>query len=381
MVILYFSLHFKIIGIKMKRKLLLLMLINFSIAGAVYAQNQLNENYLLSSNIEWQQAKYGKEMIAVGNITTKVIDKVKFKPDIAEFTVTYTTEANNYRDAASQNAEKMKIFNQFLVDSGVNEKDLTTVSYRNYENEINQPIDSQSKQYRSTYLIHLNIDQAQFFNTIELLDKHNIHDISQESNQAYYVFELEQLANSQEQAKQLIQQQYQIITDELKKLGNNSMTITAYGNQEISPKTTIVKTYNVKNTLKIKVRNFDLISKIMTKAQEMNIIVNDDLNYDVSDEAIEQILQQHEQTLYNKLANKVGRLIGKQYKLGDAISLNYYQQNNSFSNRPKLYAGAYKQYASESKRGEMVEIQTPEEFEMEIILDGSFEITRSINSK
>ncbi|MBC9130916.1 SIMPL domain-containing protein [Frischella sp. Ac48] len=365
----------------MKRKLLLLMLINFSIAGAVYAQNQLNENYLLSSNIEWQQAKYGKEMIAVGNITTKVIDKVKFKPDIAEFTVTYTTEANNYRDAASQNAEKMKIFNQFLVDSGVNEKDLTTVSYRNYENEINQPIDSQSKQYRSTYLIHLNIDQAQFFNTIELLDKHNIHDISQESNQAYYVFELEQLANSQEQAKQLIQQQYQIITDELKKLGNNSMTITAYGNQEISPKTTIVKTYNVKNTLKIKVRNFDLISKIMTKAQEMNIIVNDDLNYDVSDEAIEQILQQHEQTLYNKLANKVGRLIGKQYKLGDAISLNYYQQNNSFSNRPKLYAGAYKQYASESKRGEMVEIQTPEEFEMEIILDGSFEITRSINSK
>lgn len=365
----------------MKRKLLLIMLINFGIAGTANAQNQLNENYLLSPNLEWQQAKYGKEVIAVGNITTKVIDKVKFKPDIAEFTVTYTTEANNYRDAASQNAEKMKIFNQFLVDSGVNEKDLTTVSYRNYENEINQPIDSQSKQYRSTYLIHLNIDQAQFFNTIELLDKHNIHDISQESNQAYYVFELEQLANSQEQAKQLIQQQYQIITDELKKLGNNSMTITSYGNQEISPKTTIVKTYNVKNTLKVKVRNFDLISKIMTKAQEMNIIVNDDLNYDVSDEAIEQILQQHEQTLYNKLANKVGRLIGKQYKLGDAISLNYYQQNNSFRNRPKLYAGAYKQYASESKRGEMVEIQTPEEFEMEIILDGSFEITRSIHSK
>lgn len=362
----------------MKRTLLLAILFNLGVSSMSYAQSQINDHHLVSTSIEWQQLKYGKDLIAVGNINVNIDEKVKFKPDIAEFTISYSSEANSFGEASNQNAAHMKKFNQFLVDSGIKQNDLTTISYRNYEREIDQPIDNQSKLYRASYLIHLNIDQKQFFKAIELLDQHNIHNVTQENDQKYYVFEIEQFANSREAAKQLVQQHYQSIANELNKLDKASIVVTAYDNQEASPQTTKVKKYYVENTLQIKVKQFDLISKIMTEAQKMDIKVNDDLTYTISDEAIEQLLQQHEQMLYTKLADKAKRLLGKDYQLGVAKNLNYSRQSYVYETKPVLYA-RLSQASSDSYNDEMIDIKTPAESEATLSMGGSFEILRKVN--
>lgn len=367
----------------MKHKLLLIVLLNLAILPLANAQKQSDENQLLL-----QEYKYGKGFISVGNINLTVNDKFKVKPDVAEFTVTYKTEGNSYKEASDKNAVTMKEFNQFLLDSGLKKADLTTVSYRNLERQIEQPIKTKTVQYQSSYVVQLYINQNLFFKVTEILDKNGIHNIKQNNydfnlkqsgNISHYVFNLQEVESSREKAKQLVQQKYQNIVDELKKLGDNTITVSAYDNQENTQDTNaeLVKKYYVLNTLALKVKNFDLIGKIMAKAQALNISVNNDLSYSVSDEVLENTLQQHEKMLYKKLEEKADRLLGNHYQLGVANYLNYTATDDfPIQKNPRLYAQSL--VAQEASIDNKIDIQTPEDLELTLTMEGSFEIVRKI---
>ena len=98
----------------------------------------------------------------------------------------------------------------------------------------------------------------------------------------------------------------------------------------------------------------------MAKAQALNISVNNDLSYSVSDEELENTLQQHEKMLYKKLEEKADRLLGNHYQLGVANYLNYTATDDfPIPKNPRLYAQSL--VVQEASIDNKIDIQTPEE--------------------
>lgn len=364
----------------MKKKLLLVLLLNLGALSMSPSNAAIANNDNPNTGLELQQLKYGNGYLAVGNINTSITDQIKLKPDTAEFSITYITEGTTPNDASNRNAENMKKFKEYLIQLGLKDDNLTTVAYQNYENEKQQPVGNKSMQYKSTFTINLSITNKQFFDVVKLLDENNINDIQQDSYQKYYIFKIQQISDTAEKAKQLNQQKYQQIVAQLNKLGINDITVAGYDNQVVSPSSEMVKKYYVQNTTEIKVTNFDLLGKIISKAQELKMMVNNDMHYSVSATEKDRILAEHEQVIYQKLADKATRLLGKQYQLGIPTNLNSHD-NNIYEVQPRSYGYSRSMInASQSQNfmADEVDIQTPSEFSMTLTMTGTFEIVKKI---
>lgn len=372
---------FYYIEVNMKIKLIAALLLNLTLVAVLQAEPLPPTSNNSAEFLEWQQLKYGNNAIAVGNINTSVTEVIKLKPDTAEFTITYSTEGSTPNDASNRNIAGMKQLNDYLNQLGIKKDDLTTVAYQNYQNEQPQPLSDQAKQYSSTFTINININNNQFLDVVKLLDENNINDIKQDHYNSYYVFNITAIGDSANNAKQQAQAKYQQIANALNKLGQNVISIAAYDNQLISPQTELVKKYYVLNTLKIKVTNFDVLGKIISKAQELKMIVNNDMNYTVSEAEQDRILAQYQQTIYQKLAAKATRLLGQQYQLGVATNLNSNENSNLYNIQPRNYSYNKRMFNTAQIQNfvaDDVDIQSPSEFTISLTMSGNFEIVKTI---
>ncbi|WP_392562139.1 SIMPL domain-containing protein [Orbus sturtevantii] len=363
----------------MKKKIASILLLNLSLILIPQAAYSTVPNENLANTLELQRLKYGNNAVVIGDINTSITETIKLKPDTAEFSITYITEGSSPNDASNRNTANMKALNQYLNQLGIKNEDLTTIAYQNYEHEQQQPIADKSKRYNSKFAVNVNMTNKQFFDAVKLFDKNNIDDIKQRVDNNAYIFSLEANGDSADQAKQLAQQKYQLIINELAKLGINDISVASYDNQVISPKTETVKKYYVRNTLQVKVNNFDLIGKIIVKAQELKMTVNNDISYNVSELEKNRILAQYEQSIYDKLTAKAARLLGKQYQLGVPTHLNSDENSHIYSIQPRNYSYSQKVLnagQAQSFIADSVDIQPPSEFSITLTMSGSFEIVK-----
>lgn len=141
--------------------------------------------------------------------------------------------------------------------------------------------------------------------------------------------------------------------------------------------------HHVYNTLQIKINKLDVVSKIITKAQELKIKVNDDIFYSVSPDAIERAINDHERLLLNKLINKVERLLTKQYLVGDPKYLDMrkadYEQQSP-KRRERFYGAMNMAMApgSDDNATNKINIYAPSDFEIQLTLLGRFEIIKKV---
>lgn len=394
----------------MQKKLLVVLLLNLGLISAAFAEvdsisepepsttffsptiqpfapiSQPLTTEALTS-LQLQELKYGKGFIAIGNISTSITEKIAIKPDTADFSITYITEGSTPNDASNRNATNMKKLNEYLNELGIKDDNLTTVSYRNYEQEKYQTDDNSEQGYVSTFTIQLDIDKNKFLDVVKLLDENQINDIQQDSYHKYYQFKIKGFSDSEDKAKQISQNKYQSIVLKLYKLGMKNISIARYDTEEAKPDSTRVKKYYVSNTIKIKVNNLESIGKIITKAQELKMTVNNDINYSVSESKKNEEIAKYEQTIYSKLAAKAFRLVGQQYQLGVATNLstddgdnnnnnNYYLQSSRYGfSGAMINSGQVQNFAADS-----VEIQLPSEFTMMLTMKGTFEIIQKIKT-
>ncbi|WP_392551509.1 SIMPL domain-containing protein [Orbus wheelerorum] len=364
----------------MKKKLLFVLLLNLGITSVSHAAQSVIAHDDSNNILELQRLKYGNDAIVIGNINTSISETIKIKPDTAEFSITFITEGTTPTIASNSNATGMKMLNEYLNKLGIKNDDLTTVAYQNYENEKQQPTADQAKRYNSTFTVHANMTNDQFFNALKLLDKNNINDIKQNPESKFYIFNIEESSDSIDKAKQLTQQKYQRIINELNKLGISNISIAGYDSKAISDKTELVKKYYVQNTIQIKVADFTLIGKIIAKAQELKMMVNNDMNYQVSDSEKNRVLAQYEQAIYNKLAAKATRLLGQQYQLGFPTNLNSDENSNIYSVQARNYGYTQKMLSAQAQNftEDSIDIQPPSEFSITLTMSGSFEVIKAI---
>lgn len=364
----------------MKKKLLIALLFNLGVISMSHANIAPNIISPATDTLEFQQLKYGKNAIAVGEINTSVTNIIAVKPDTAEFSVTYVTEGETPNDASNRNAKNMKTFNEYLNQLGISDDNLTTIGYQNYQQEQQHVIDNPAKRYTSTFTVYLDIDNKQFFDVVNVLDQNQINGIRQDNDNKYYLFKIQGTSDSESSAKQLSQQKYQLIVNQLNKLGINNISVASYDTVIASPESETVKKYYVQNTIKIKVNDFTLLGKIIAKAQELKMTVNNDMNYSVSESAKNAVLAKYEQTIYQELAAKATRLLGQQYQLGVPSTLN--STENSYDLQPRNYGynrAMVNVGQSQLFEAQDIDIQAPTEFTISLTMSGTFEIIKHIN--
>lgn len=371
----------------MKKRLLLVVLLNLGI-GSISQVHGTITNQNLSPFIELEQLKYGTGLIAIGNIDTSVTERIKLAPDTVEFSITYITKGATPNEASNYNVINMKKFNDYLNQLGIKEDNLTTIGYQTYKNKKTKPIKTESKQYQSAFTVNIQIDTEQFFKVIGVLDNNDIDDLKQDSERKFYVFNIVETADTLEKAKQLTQDKYKSIINQLNELGVNDVLVSEYNNQIVPPDTETVKVYYVQNTVMVKVNDFDLVGKVIAKAQEFDMKINNDITYSVSESAKERALEQHAQTIYNKLIAKATRLLGQQYQLGVPVSLssiedsNMYAVDTSQSYNYNYYSRTMLKTGQDPlSQAEDVNIQPPSEFEFILTMSGSFEIVKKITTQ
>ena len=161
-------------------------------------------------------------------------------------------------------------------------------------------------------------------------------------------------------------------------MGLTNFSIKSSSVSQIDTDTINEQRYFVNNTLKIKINKLNLIGKIIAKAQELKMQVNNDIFYSVSPEAIQTAVKKHETLLLNQLTSKVERLMAEKYVLGAPISLELqsrypealYERNN-FRRNHMMSEMASMRYID-------VDIYTPPEYEITLTLSGSFETLKKV---
>lgn len=370
----------------MNKILLLSILINLGIASASYAQSPSINNNIIEQQLVLDQLKYGTNYISIGNISVHIIEKVKLSPDTAEFSITYLTEGSTPNEASNRNASNMKKLVEYLNELGITEKDLTTLSYQNYEKIQQQPIANvEGGLNKTTLTAHVSIEKNKFFDALKLLEDNGIYDLKHVSSyDGIYQFKMTEIGNDADTTKKLAQDKFKTLESLLKKLNIQKLTIEEYRNDKIDPGTETIKKYYVKNTVKIKVTHFDHLGKIIAQAQELKMTVNNDINYSVSNEAKNSIIQSYESGILAKLTAKAERLLGSnqsRYQLGVPMSLNSGENDSSDSYRPRHYA--YSESVVNAGQTQLfsadnVEIQPPSEYELTLSMSGTFEIVKPV---
>ncbi len=364
----------------MKRKIILILLLNIS---AIFSSEaKYNELNVSNSYLELQQLKYGKNLIPVGEITSSIIDSIKLKPDTVEFSITLETEGTTPTEASDLNVNTMKKLKSYLSTLNITDDNLVTIDYKNSVKTIEKEDDQENTNYQATLNVVLTIDNNDsFINLNKTLDKYNINNISPFENDKltnYYLFQIVSVGNSESKTKEDLYQKYTSITNELKKIGLTNFSIKSSSVSPIDKDTINEQRYFVNNTLKIKINKLDLIGKIIAKAQELKMQVNNDISYSVSPEAIQTAVKKHETLLLNQLTSKVERLVTQKYVVGAPISLELqsrypetiYQRNN-FSSNSTMFKMVSMNYSD-------VDIYTPPEYEITLTLSGSFETLKKV---
>lgn len=362
------------------KKQLLAITLGLGILTIPYGYSQ---QYVDNAFIELNKLKYGTEQVAVGSINVNVSEKLKLKPDTVEFSIKYITEGTSPSEASERNTKNMKTFTTYLQQLGIKQQDLTTIGYKNYQRTSQQPLTkTNTEQYQTSLTVNANISSDKFYNVVKTLEQNGISNIDKiVDTESSYRFIIVETAASSATTKELAQKKYQAIEQQLKAQGISQLTIEKYNNQQAEQPSKETKTYYVENTIQIRSYKFDEIGKIIAKAQELKMAVNNDFRYSVSDETKNQAIAEMESKLLEKLANKAKRVIGDAvYQLGALQNLNvsnsdsgggiyprnYYAESDTMVNTMSLKSAAAPQ----------VNIQPPSEFEITVSMNGSFDLLK-----
>jgi uncharacterized protein YggE len=330
--------------------------------------------------------KYGSKYIAVGTLANvQYEEKVVFKPDIAEFSITYLTEGITPNNASNRNVKNMDELKKYLKTLGVQEKDISTVAYRNYQHEVSEPMDDKSKKFATKLTVQIKASKDNLYDIIKLLEKNGVSNLEKHEYGNYkdlYNFTIENTAQSENTAKKNTQAVFEKISKELQTSGITHIDIDDYETTQISEDWKEVKKYFVSNTINIKTSNFDNIGKIFTKAQELKMTINDDLYYKVSDEQRDKVQKEIEGRLLAKLHEKAQRLLGKNgFYLGAPTSIQIqnpyagYNDDYYYRNKQRMVTNYGQMQTQEAAE---VSINPPSEYEAAFIMTGSFDILQEI---
>lgn len=368
----------------MKKILMLITLLNIGTAFTCHAANLRNIN---NNEPKVEQLIYGKNLIPVGEIEASITDSIKLKPNTVEFSVTLDTEASTLDEASNINAKTMKEFKDYLATLNIRDNNLITTDYGSYIQNNYEEVSQEDALYKATLTLSINInDNEKFLELNKLLDKYNINNVQRLNNNEKnnsFLFSIFENAITANKAKDMVYQKYTTITNELKNIQLDNFSIIQSDTELASPKKIDKKQHHVYNSVQIKINKLDAVEKIIAKAQELKIKVNDDIFYSVSPDAIERAINDHERLLLNKLSNKVERLLTKQYLVGDPKYLDMrkadYEQQSP-KKRERFYGAMNMAMAtgSDDEATNKINIYAPSDFEIQLTLLGRFEIIKKV---
>lgn len=369
----------------MKKQLLVTVLAIFSLSGTcAYAETSSDPNYV-ANFLNYNKLKYGSDLIMVGTVNASVSEKIKTKPDRVEFSISYITEGSSPSEASDKNATNMKSLTDYLQQLGIKQQDLTTISYKNYEQTAEKPLaKAQDKLYETAITVNVTINSESFYEVIAVLEKNGIGNLEKtQPTNTFYTFTILEKATDEKTAKQLAQEKYKKLVEQLKTKNVSQMSIEKYNNQQNEPEKQEVKTYFVENTIKVRTHHFDLLGKIIAKAQQLKMSVNNDMVYSVSDETRNKLIAESESQLLSKLTEKAKLLLGnKEYQLGVPQNLQLMEEQSII--HPRQYAYNSRMMVNsapiaQEATGTSIDIQAPTDFDITVNLSGYFEILKPVH--
>ncbi|AZS52116.1 DUF541 domain-containing protein [Entomomonas moraniae] len=345
----------------------------------LFAQQATDSNF-----IEVNKLKYGTELIAVGNINVSLSETISLKPDTVEFSISYLTEGKTPTEASDTNTKNMKALMTYLQQLNIKEQDITTVGYKNYEQLSPEPITSPANQkYQTLITIQAKIPSDQLYAVIKTLDQQGINNLDKvKDTDNTYSFAIKQVADNADTTKQQAEKKYQLIAEQLKAQGINQLIIDKYNNQPVSQSTNNIKTYYVENTIKINTKQFDQLGKIIAKAEELKMTINNDFQYSVSDNTKNKAIADAETKLLAKLQEKARRsLSSADYQLGAPQNLSVFNTEinapiypiNRYAKNDGIMLGAV------ANSPEQISIQPPSQYDLTVTMNGNFDILKKIS--
>lgn len=345
----------------------------------LFAQQVTDSNF-----IEVNKLKYGSELIAVGNINVSLSETISLKPDTVEFSISYLTEGKTPTEASDTNTKNMKALMTYLQQLNIKEQDITTVGYKNYEQLSPEPITSPANQkYQTLITIQTKIPSDQLYAVIKTLDQQGINNLDKvKDTDNTYSFAIKQVADNADTTKQQAEKKYQLIFEQLKAQGINQLIIDKYNNQPVSQSTNNIKTYYVENTIKINTKQFDQLGKIIAKAEELKMTINNDFQYSVSDNTKNKAIADAETKLLAKLQEKARlSLSSTDYQLGAPQNLSVFNTEinapiypiNRYAKNDGIMLGAV------ANSPEQVSIQPPSQYDLTVTMNGNFDILKKIS--
>lgn len=338
-----------------------------------------------NEQIELSKLKYGSNYLVTTTIPVVVDEKIKLSPDVAIFSVRLFVQDKDAKEAFNHNAQLMTEFRNFLTELNVADGDLNTLSYRNGESWLDQPVITKEKeQYRSVLHVSVKFDTKQFFDVVSLLEKYHINLSHFEgSSNNYYSFTIEEISVSADLAKANVRETFVIIQKKLDEMGIKTIDISNYINETIQPavKTEKIKQYYVDNQLRIKLYDFAKIGKVLAKAQSLGFIFNNDISYSVSEKYKEKITQQYQSEMLKKMLNQANIFLGNDhnsYILGNLIS--FYPSVNTMQplSEPLVRMDEMRMEKSMMTIDESKIIQAPGELEITLSMSGVFEVLAQV---
>lgn len=369
-----------------KTGILLAMFLNLGAASAVHSFPNSNNLNVTDAYLELEKSKYGNGLVPVGTIDVKHIEMITLKPDVINFSVTVYSEGLTLTEASEINDKKIKEFKDYLIKLGLSDKSLTSVGYDNQEKEeiVYKKVAGIERQYKARYSIFISIeDNDSFMKVKEVLGQHNIYELvgeSQTPNSDSYNFIINAIANSEKEADKKARDIYYAIVEKLNKLNLDTTSIAATDVSAYSPDGLKEKHQTITHRLAISTDKIDEIGKIIGKAQELDIIVNNDARYDVSTKAKQKAIEDVEPLLLQKLEDKATSFLSKKYILGaptriditDLAIVEKLNNNYSFEDRGSMRMGiGMDRYL---KKGVDISIQS--EQKMQLIITGTFEMLK-----
>ena len=372
---------------RMKKTLIFIILLNIGTSFTCYSANIRNIN---NNEPKVEQLIYGKNLIPVGEIEASITDSIKLKPNTVEFSVTLDTEASTLDEASNINAKTMKEFKDYLATLNIRDNNLITTDYGSYIQNNYEEVSQEDALYKATLTLSINInDNEKFLELNKLLDKYNINNVQRLNNNEKnnsFLFSIFENAITANKAKDMVYQKYTTITNELKNIQLDNFSIIESDTELASPKKIDKKQHHVYNSVQIKINKLDAVEKIIAKAQELKIKVNNDIFYSVSPDAIERAINDRERLLLNKLISKAERLLTKEYMVGDPKYLdmknaNYEQQAPKRWERSFQAKNMAMLSVANDDEANKINIYAPPELEIQLTLSGKFETLKKIKTE
>ncbi|GEM_PF-5681970 len=362
------------------KKWLFLLLISAVAQGAQEAKEP--------SEVALSRLKYGGQALKVGQFETSVTKKLKLTPDTVEFSVTHVSEGLTPEEASEQNREKMGEFRSFLATLGVGEKDVTTLGFDNYQSSRYRENRDEKEIFETRVGVNFRLEGKKFYDALKLLKASGIENAKKNRNYEFYEFNITKRGESKDETALEAEKVFKQLEAGLEKLGALNLEISEFETKKLSKNGKNIKIYNIRDTIKIKTKNFTILGKILQKANLLNMNLNGDMFYTVSDEQVASLLAANEALLLDEAAQKARRILGKDYVLGVVTHINYrsddltgvkFRANGQVQqNRVMAKMSLANAAVSDDFVESVPQINTPEEFELNVWLNVNFEITKRL---